>query len=67
MLQLSTFPFLFPFAALTLSERTSTVAFETKIKTKIQLGELEDALEIMNEWRMIDPEVRPVAQRKKNV
>lgn len=65
MLQLFTFPFLFPFAALNLSQRTSTAAFDTKIKIKIQLGELEDALEITNEWRMIDPEVRPVAQRKK--
>ena len=59
MLELFTMPFLFPFAALNLSQRTSTTAFDTKIKIKIQLGELEEALELANEWRMLDPEVRP--------
>ena len=46
-----------PFAALTLSERTSPLAFDTKIKVKIQFRELVEALELLNEWRMIDPEV----------
>lgn len=46
------------FSALLLSQRTSTAAFETKIKIKIQLDELEEALELLKEWRIIDPEVR---------
>lgn len=46
------------FSALLLSQRTSTTAFETKIKIKFQLDELEKALELLKEWRIIDPEVR---------
>ena len=45
------------FSALLLSQRTSTAAFETKIKIKIQFDELEEALELLKEWRIIDPEV----------
>ena len=46
------------FSALLLSQRTSVAAFETKIKIKIQFDELEEALELLKEWRIIDPEVR---------
>ena len=46
------------FAALKLTQRTSTAAFDTKIKIKIQLEEFTEALKLVNEWRMVDPEVR---------
>jgi len=47
----------FSFAALKLTQRTSTEAFDTKIKVKIQQGEFAEALELVNEWQFIDPEV----------
>ena len=46
------------FAALKLTQRTSTAAFSTKTKAKIQLKEFAKALKLVNEWRMVDPEVR---------
>lgn len=48
----------FPFTALQLSERSSRFAFDTKIKIKVKKDELKEALELLDEWRMIDPEVR---------
>ena len=50
--------FFFPFAALNLTQRTSVAAFDTKIKIKIQEGEVAEALNLVDEWRFIDPEVR---------
>ena len=50
--------FFFPFAALNLTQRTSAAAFDTKIKIKIRQGEFAEALELVNEWQFIDPEVR---------
>ena len=50
--------FVFAFAALNLTQRTSEAAFDTKIKIKIQQGEFREALKLLNEWRMVDPEVR---------
>ena len=48
----------FNFTALHLSERSSRFAFDTKIKIKVKKDELKEALELLDEWRMIDPEVR---------
>ena len=48
----------FSFTALHLSERSSRFAFDTKIKIKVKKDELKEALELLDEWRMIDPEVR---------
>ena len=50
--------YFFPFAALNLTRRTSTPAFDIKIKIKIQQGEFAEALKLVTEWRLIDPEVR---------
>ena len=53
------FPFLFfPFAALKLTQRTSTTAFDTKIKIKVLQEECAEALKLVKEWRLVDPEVR---------
>lgn len=46
------------FAALELTQRTSTAAFSTITKAKIQQKEFAEALKLVNEWRMVDPEVR---------
>ena len=46
--------------ALNLSDRTSITALDTKIKIQMQLGEFEEALKLVNEWRMIEPEVRQI-------
>lgn len=50
--------FFFSFAALNLTQRTSAAAFDIKIKIKIQEGEFAEALNLVDEWRFIDPEVR---------
>ena len=49
---------LFSFTALRLSERSSRFAFDTKIQIKVLNDELKEALRLLDEWRMIDPEVR---------
>ncbi|XP_022780315.1 probable helicase with zinc finger domain isoform X1 [Stylophora pistillata] len=41
--------------ALELTNRTSTVAFNIKVKIKIQFKEFEDALRLVNEWQTMDP------------
>jgi len=51
---------IFFFAALKLTQRTSTSAFDTKIKIKIQQEEFTEALKLLNEWRMVDPQVRDI-------
>ena len=48
----------FSFTALRLSERSSRVAFDTKIQIMVLSDELKEALELLDESRMIDPEVR---------
>lgn len=58
MLFFMCFVFVFASAALNLTQRTSEAAFDTKIKIKIRQGEFMEALELLNEWRMVDPEVR---------
>lgn len=50
----------FFFAALKLTQRTSTAAFDTKIKIKIQQEEFTEALKLLSEWRMVDPQVRDI-------
>ena len=48
----------FLFAALKLTNRTSATAFYTKIKIKVAWGQFEEALKLLEEWRMIEPDVR---------
>lgn len=50
--------FTFFFPALKLTNRTSAAAFDTKIKIKVAWGQFEEALELVDEWRMIEPDVR---------
>ena len=52
----------FCFVALNLSDRTSASAFDTKIKIQIQQGKFEDALELLTEWQMNEPDVREATE-----
>lgn len=58
MMRTLSLAFCFPFAALNLTQRTSVASFDTKIKIKIQEGKVAEALNLVDEWRFIDPEVR---------
>ena len=47
-------------SALDLSQRTSSVAFDILVKIEMHWGDLREAMELVKEWRMIDPEVREI-------
>lgn len=46
--------------ALDLSQRTSLVAFDILVKIEMHWGHLREAMELVKEWRMIDPEVQEI-------